>query len=145
MKKRQFIGFMTILAGLPGLGGLLLLLNDIGEINFTLIMVILAVLCRGFCGVAGGVLLWRGNKLGYQLSTVAWGFMVIVAFMAFYQLFTGPYFTSFEFTSENKLFWSVFGKSAGKLLWGIPFLYIMIRDLNIFTHKNTTEATVEPS
>lgn len=138
MTKRKIIGFMTILGGIPGVGGLLHFMNDIGEVSLGFVLIVLAVFCRGICGVVGGVLLWRGNKLGYQLSIVMWGYMVIVGLLAFYQIFTDPHFTSFEFSPENSVFWSVIGKSAGKLIWGIPFLYILTRDL-LALKKNSTE------
>ncbi len=139
MKKRKFVGFMTVLGGVPGLFGIVILLNGLGELSFLVFMAILAVLCRGLCGVVGGILIWRGSKLGYQLSAVMWCYMVVVGLMAFYQLFTGPYFTSFEFSTENQVFWSAFGKSAGKLLWGIPFLYLILKDL-VFLNSSGSES-----
>ena len=129
MKKRKFVGFMTILWGVPGLAGMLLFMNGFDELSFLVFLALLAVIFRGLCGVVGGVLLWRGSKLGYQLSLVMWMYMLVVGLIAFYQLFTGPYFTSFEFTPDNQLFWSAFGKNGGKLIWGVPFIYILIKSL----------------
>lgn len=88
-----------------------------------------AFIFRGICGVTGGVLLWQGKKLGYQLSIVAWLYLVIIACAATYQMFFTDLFTSYAFTVENKLFTSLFGKTMGKFLWGIPILYILIREL----------------
>lgn len=129
MKKRKFIGFMTILSGLPGIGGFLLFKNGVGELSSIAVMAFLAIVCRGIFGVVGGVLLWRGERLGYQLSSIMWTYMVVVGLISFYQLFTGPYPASFELTPESRLFWSILGRTLGKLIWGIPFLYILLKAL----------------
>lgn len=83
----------------------------------------------GVCGVVGGVLLWRGQRLGYQLSIVAWTYLVIAGLMSLYQLFGTDVFQSFEFSVENKAFWSMLGKTIGKLILGAPFIYILANQL----------------
>jgi len=130
MKKRKFIGFMTVLSGVPGLIGIPLLFSiGITESPIIVIMAILAFIFRGICGVVGGVQLWRGKKIGYILSSIMWAYMVIVGLIASYQLSTEVFAATYEFSVENNLFWSAFGKILGKLIWGVPFLYILITDL----------------
>ncbi len=103
----------------------------INDFAFSLLsaLALAAFIFRGVCGVTGGVLLWQGRKLGYQLSIITWLYMVVIAFAASYQIFFTDIFTSYELTVENKLFASMLGKTMGKFLWGIPILYILIREL----------------
>jgi hypothetical protein len=142
MKKRKFIGFMTVLSGLPGLAGFFHFF--MGGLNFSLVMLIMlsAILFRGICGVVGGVLLWKGKRLGYQLSIIAWTYLVIVGLVSLYQLFGTDIFQSFEFSIDNKLFWSMLGKTIGKLIWGIPFIYILANQL---INERAVKIAVQPS
>jgi len=129
MKKRKFIGAITFLTGLPGLAVIAIMFWGEFVFSYMTLLIIAAFIFRGVCGVTGGVLLWQGKKLGYQLSILTWLYLVIIAFAATYQMFFTDIFTSYAFTVENKMFTSFFGKTMGKFLWGVPILYILIRDI----------------
>jgi hypothetical protein len=130
MRRRWFIGLVTILTGLAGLAAPLVLMFFGSSISaFLFVMTILAFGLRGVAGTVGGVLVWRGRRLGYQLSVACWLYLVIVGLVALVQLFTGSPPSSPALGPESRLFWRALGTSLGKLFWGIPILYILIRDL----------------
>jgi hypothetical protein len=135
MKKRKVIGIFTFLSALPGVGVVLLFgFGGLG-VDIMTFLAVAAFLCRGVCGTVGGVLLCMGKKSGYFLSSIAWGYLLIIGLFSFYQIFTGGFFTSFEFTPENHMFWKMFAKSIGKIFWGSLLSFILIKDL---LHKEET-------
>ncbi len=129
MKKRKVIGIFTLLCGLPGLAAMLLF--GFGGPNLSLVtfLGIAAFICRGVFGTVGGILLCMGKRTGYILSTISWGYLLVVGLVAFYQIFNGGFFTSFAFTPENHMFWKLFAKSTGKIFWGALITAILAKDL----------------
>lgn len=129
MKKRKVIGIFTLLCGLPGIAAVLLF--GFGGLDMSLVtfLSITAFLCRGVFGMIGGVLLCMGKKSGYILSSIAWVYLLIVGLFSLYQIFSGGFFTSFDFNPENHMFWKLFVKSSGKIFWGALISTILIKDL----------------
>ncbi len=130
MKKRKIIGLLTILAALPGLGGLLLLDKLDSYPQAAVIVVVNAIVIRGLCGTLGGILIWRGSKWGYYLSLITWLYLIVVSFLTFAQLFESGLVLSLSFLREH---YSSFGRpfllSLSKVLFGIPIVHIIIKDL----------------
>ena len=130
VKKRKIIGLLTILAGLPGLGGLLLLDRLDSYPLVAIIVVLNAIFFRGVCGTIGGILIWRGSKWGYYLSLTTWLYLVIVSILTFVQLYDNGVILSYGFLEEN---YSSFGRpfllSLLKVLLGIPIIHIILNDL----------------
>jgi hypothetical protein len=130
VKKRKIIGLLTILAGLPGLGGLLLLDRLDSYPSAAVIVVVNAIVIRGICGTFGGILIWRGSKWGYYLSLVTWLYLVAVSILTFTQLYDSGVLLSFDFLKEH---YSRFGRpfllSFLKVFFGLPILYIILNDL----------------
>ncbi len=82
-------------------------------------------------------MLWKGKRLGYQLATATWAYMVVAALysLVVLHMHVTP---SFELNEVNHvLYLKPLSNGLGKLLWGLPILYILIRDL-------TTKAPSEP-
>ena len=130
MKKRKIIGLLTILAGLPGLGGLLLLDRLDSYPLAAIIVVVNAIVIRGICGTLGGILIWRGSKWGYYLSLITWLYLVVVSILTFAQLYGSGAVLSFGFLKEN---YSSFGRpfllSLLKVLFGLPVIHLILNDL----------------
>lgn len=127
MKKRTFMGVITILFAVPGILAILGLFAA-GMLPLRwLLIVFLGIACRGVCGLIGGVLLCRGRRLGYILSIVAWIYGVTVGAITLSSLFLGP--SAALVRADQALLAKGLGSSLGKLLWGIPFLTILVRDL----------------
>jgi hypothetical protein len=144
MRKRKFIGFMTVLTGLPGLGALLLFtMSAESSIGF-IALILVAVVLRGVCGVVGGVLIWKGNKLGYYFSAVTWLYLVVIGSYTVIQLHTNPVITpSFDLNQFNHaVYLKPLSTSLGKIIWGIPFIAIIFRDL-YKTSKSVSSLLVE--
>lgn len=120
MKKRKIIAIVTILTGLPGLLGIL----TFGAISPLLILIAVAI--RGFCGVFGGIYVWKGKKLGYQLSLVMWGYLLAVSVYNIYQVYTG---NNLYILLDESYKLKTLANSLGKLIWGIPIVIILIQDL----------------
>lgn len=130
MKKRKIIGLLTILAALPGLGGLLLI-DRLGSYPTGAVMVIInAIVIRGICGTAGGVLIWKGSKWGYYLTLVTWLYLLVVSILTLAQLYESGAVLSIEFFKDN---YSIFGRpfvqSILKILFGIPIVHIIVKEL----------------
>jgi hypothetical protein len=130
LKKRRIIGILTVLAGLPGLGGFWLIgiLSDF-PIAATII-VINAILFRGLCGVAGGILIWRGSKWGYYLTLVTWVYLVVVSILTIIQLYNNGIEFSYAFLVEN---YSSYGRrfiySIVKIIAGVPIIYLVLNSI----------------
>jgi len=135
VKKRKIIGLLTILAGLPGLGGLLLLERLDSYPSAAVIVVVNAIVIRGICGIFGGITIWRGSKWGYYLSLITWLYLLVVSILTFAQLYDSGVILSFGFLKEH---YSSFGRlfllSFLKVLFGLPILYIILNDL-LRTHS----------
>ena len=128
MNKLKITGLITIIAGVPGLGGFWLI-GHLG--NFPLaakIIVINAIFFRGICGTLGGILIWRGSKWGYYLTAMTWMYLIVVSFLTIIQLYNNGIMFTYGFLSEN---YSTFGRrflySLLKIVVGAPILYILLR------------------
>ncbi len=136
MKKRKIIGLLTILAGLPGLGGFWL----IGQLdNFPLLATVIvfnAIFFRGICGTVGGILIWRGSKWGYYLTLITWLYLIVVSVLTLNQLYNNGIVLSYGFLEEN---YSSFGRpfllSSLKILFGIPIVHVVLSVL-LKSHKS---------
>jgi len=128
VNKLKITGLITIIAGVPGLGGFWL----IGQLgNFPLaakIIVINAIFFRGICGILGGILILRGSKWGYYLTAITWMYLIVVSFLTIIQLYNNGITFTYGFLSEN---YSTFGRrflySLLKIAVGAPILYIILR------------------
>ena len=127
LKPRKLIAVFTALQGAAGLlgGAALLSLFFLGAFppmsTLTVAIVITAFIARGMCGAFGAVLLWKGTQLGYQLSVVCWLYLVTVGLVAVVQI------SSLEFLDSTMA--RHVGPTFGKLLFGIPFFYVLVSDL----------------
>ncbi len=130
MKKRKIIGLLTILAGLPGLGGILLLDRLDSYPTAAVIVVVNAIVIRGICGTFGGILIWRGSKWGYYLCLITWLYLIVVSILTFAQLYDSGVVLSFGFLKEH---YSSFGRpfllSFVKVLFGLPIVHIILNEL----------------
>ena len=144
MKKREFIGLMTILGGIPGFGALITIAMGNTNSSYITFLIMAALLFRGVCGTIGGILLWQGKRIGYIFSLTCWLYMVIVGTMTSCTIFSGDLFKNFEFSPDNQFFWSALGSSAGKIFFGTPFIFILTRDL-IITREKASTRTLNPS
>jgi hypothetical protein len=130
LKKQRIIGLLTILAGLPGLGGFWL----IGQLdNFPLLATVIvfnAIFFRGICGTVGGILIWRGSKWGYYLTLITWLYLIVVSVLTLNQLYNNGIIISYDFLEEN---YSSFGRSfllsSLKILFGIPIVHVVLNIL----------------
>lgn len=135
MNKQKIIGFITILAGLPAIGGFWL----IGQLdNFPLtatIIVVNAIIFRAICGTVGGILIWRGSRWGYYLTLLCWLYLILVSFLTLIQLYDNGIVLSYGFLEQN---YSSFGRpfllSVLKIIFGIPIVHIVINNL-LRAHK----------
>lgn len=76
MKKRKFLGIITVLAAVPALAFLgFFLLSYSPPISHWLVWEKTAI---GFFCLIGGIMLWKGSLWGYRLSTIGWGLIVFV-------------------------------------------------------------------
>jgi len=121
---------LTVLAGLPGLGGFWLL-GRLGDFPVAAtIIVINAIFFRGLCGVVGGILIWRGSKWGYYLTLITWLYLVVVSILTINQLYNQGLIISYGFLAEN---YSTFGRrflySLLKLAFGVPMVYIVFNSI----------------
>jgi len=94
------------------------------------IVVINAIVFRGLCGTAGGVLIWRGSKWGYYLTLITWLYLVVVSILTITELYNSGIMISYGFLSEN---YSTFGRrflySVLKLAAGLPIIYILFNSI----------------
>ncbi len=130
MRKRKLIGLITIIVGLPGLGGLWLI-GQLDAFPFSATIVVMnAIFFRGICGVAGGALIWRGSKWGYYLVLLCWLYLIVVSMLTIIQLYNNGLVLSYEFLEQN---YSAIGKpfliSVLKIVVGIPIVRIALKDL----------------
>jgi len=136
LKKQRIIGLLTILAGLPGLGGFWLL----GQLeNFppmAAIIIFNSIFFKAICGIVGGVLIWRGIKWGYFLTLIAWLYLIIVSVFTLVQLYNNGIVLSYSFLEAN---FSTVGRpfmmSMLKMLFGIPIVHIVLNSL-LKDHKS---------
>ncbi|MEQ9617768.1 MAG: hypothetical protein RIG61_01170 [Deltaproteobacteria bacterium] len=127
---RSLIALITLLAGLPGLAGIYLLYK-LGNLPAgAVIIVVNAVVFRGICGTAGGMLLLKGKRAGYYLTAIVWIYLVTVSFMTIIQLYNkgvllDPALIMDNFTTyEKALAWA-----AAKIIIGLPVLYWVLNRL----------------
>ncbi|TWU44566.1 hypothetical protein Poly59_31160 [Rubripirellula reticaptiva] len=87
----------------------------------TISLLTTTIVFRGFCGLAGGILLWQGRRKGYQFSVGCWMYLTLVGLLALVQLFfvdlSAPYMMRHV------------GSTIGKLLFGSAFTYVLLADL----------------
>lgn len=125
------VGLLTIVAGLPGLGAVML----IGMFpDFPLpakMVVVNSFVLRGLCGIIGGILLWRGQRWGYYLTLAAWLYLVTVSILTIMDLFDKGLILSFQFLQENyPAFGRPFARSVVKLVLGAPIIYFVFKEMN---------------
>lgn len=85
MKKRKLLGLLTIFFSIPSLW-LLLLSIEMEKYRFQIDT--LGYFIGFTSGILGGVLLWRGLKIGYCLSLVAWLYDFINGLIDFWFIYT---------------------------------------------------------
>lgn len=125
---KVFIGIITILAGLPALGGIYLLYKWSNPPTGAVVVIVNAVLLRGFCGTIGGVLLLLRRKWGYYLTALSWLYMITVSFMTVIKLYgSGMIFDPGFFSQNLSTVGEPLAWSAAKLILGIPIIYYIAR------------------
>lgn len=121
---RILIGIITILAGLPALGGIYLLYKWSSPPSGVLIVIVNAVLFRGFCGTVGGVLLLLRRRWGYYLTALSWLYMITVSFMTVIKLYrSGAIFEAGSISRNFSTVGESLAWSAAKLILGIPIIH----------------------
>ena len=142
MKKRRVIGCVTILSGLLSIFWVLLSL----DLEGTTLSNVIDFLLQICAGIAGGVLLWRGSKLGYQLSIVSWSYLIIKSLMSLkntiafllYRPLTNKILSDSEAMSiMDEFYIQMAAKDVGKIILGVFFLVILVRDLVRVRFKKT--------
>lgn len=134
LKPRRLIAVFTALHGVVGLLGgaglvAMILLKVIPTVSVLMVMLaIVTFTARGVCGAVGAILLWQGTKRGYQLSLVCWSYVVVVGLIAVVQI---PLLDLPDAILAKHI-----GSTLGKLMFGIPFLYLLASDL---LRLNSTE------
>ena len=130
---KKVIALVTFLAALPGLAGIYLLLKLGSLPSGAVLIVVNAIVFRGVCGTAGGVLLWTGRRTGNYLVLVTWFYLIIVSVLTTASLYNKGLDLSTAFHDDQL---GAFGKplawSVVKLVFGLPVIYFLTRDL---THK----------
>lgn len=125
---RILTGIITIIAGLPALGGIYLLYKIANPPAGAVIVVVNAIVFRGICGTVGGVLVLHRSKWGYYLAALSWLYMLTVSFMTLIKLHNSGLVLDLEFLREH---FSAFGKplawSAAKIILGIPIIYYIAK------------------
>lgn len=124
------VGLITIVAGLPGLGALLLI-GMFSDFPLAAKMVVInSFVLRGLSGVVGGILLFRGSRWGYYLSLIAWLYLVTVSVLTILDLFDKGLALTFSFLQEN---YPEFGRplirSLIKIILGVPIIYYIFKSL----------------
>lgn len=121
---------MTILAGLPGLGGFWLIGQLDNLPHFATIIVFNAIFFRGLCGLIGGIFIWRGSKWGYYLTLVTWLYLIVVSVLTLNQLYNNGMVFSYSFLEENySSFGGAFLLSSLKILFGLPIVHLVLNSL----------------
>ena len=123
---RRVVSFFTLLHGLLGAFGSLLILGMVllGQLPVDLTILFLlpiAFFARGICGLIGAISLWRGTRIGFQLSIVCWFYNVVIGLIAL---------TQFPFLNlSDPVMARHVGSTIGKLLFGFPILYFLLTRL----------------
>lgn len=124
------VGLVTVIAGLPGLGALMLIGLFPDFPTPAKMVVINSFVLRGLCGTVGGILLWRGSKWGYYLSIIAWLYLTVVSVLTLSDLFDNGLVLTFAFLQENyPEFGRPFTRSAVKIILGVPIVYFLFKGL----------------
>ena len=128
---------ITFVAGLPGLGALMLI-GLFPEFPFPAkVVVINSFVLRGVCGTVGAVLLWRGKEWGYYLSIITWLYLITVSFLTLTDLFDkGMVISSALLAEHYDKFGRVFFRSILKILIGVPIIYLLFSNLRLRKETN---------
>lgn len=127
---RGLIALITLLAGLPGLGGIYLLYKLGNLPEWATIIVVNALIFRGVCGTAGGLLLFKGKRAGYYLTALAWIYLVTVSFMTIIRLYNKGVFTRSGLIMDNlSAYGNALAWSAAKIIIGLPVLFWVLNRL----------------
>lgn len=143
---KKLIGLITVLAGLPGLAGIYLLWKLGNLPPGAVFIVVNAIVFRGICGTAGGVLLWSGKRLGNYLTALSWSYLIIVSLLTLVSLYNKGAVHSAGAAGEN--FAATLGKpvawSLVKLLLGLPIVYLVIKDIFQSGRRKSEDGSICP-
>lgn len=134
MKKRPFLGALTVLLAIPSL---LLLVYFAAQYKpplahwFVLEKVVISV-----SSVIGGVLLWRGSVWGYRISVIAWGLAVISSLASLVSLYQAS--AQSGITESLQTIWM--SKDVVYIFIASPVLYILAHDIFIRTEQKRSSA-----
>ena len=89
-KQKKALGIFTFLCGFPALLAVVALLSipdgtDAAELlggfslNAFTIGIIFTVIIRGFGGIIGGIMLYKGMAKGYYICAVVWGYFLLTS------------------------------------------------------------------
>lgn len=127
---KRVLGLITLLAGLPGLAGIYLLWKLGSLPPGAVLIVVNAVLFRGICGTAGGILLLTGRRRGSYLALVSWLYLIAVSSLTLISLHNKGIQLSSVSLAELASFGKPLSWSLAKLALGIPIVFLLIKDLN---------------
>jgi hypothetical protein len=123
MKKRPFLGVVTVLSAVPFL---LFLTYFTSQYQpplahwFVLEKVVISVL-----GIVGGVFLWRGNVWGYRVGLIAWALITLSSLASLVSL----YQASGQPDVVGRVATTWMSKDVIYILIAAPILYVLVRDL----------------
>jgi len=119
MKKRKFLGSLTIMAAIPSLA-FVIFFTTVYEASITHWFVIEKLVIIFSC-IIGGILLWKGTKWGYQLSTIGWLVLIYASIMSIY--------VAFQPDTKEALRFTMFITDGLFIAVGIPAVVILVRDI----------------
>jgi len=117
--KTKFLSALTIMAAIPSFA-FVISFTRVYEAPITHWFVIQKLIIVSLCFI-GGILLWRGAKLGYQLSTIGWLTILYESFMSIY--------VAFQPETKEATRAAMFIMNGIFIMVGIPVLIVLIRDI----------------
>jgi hypothetical protein len=119
MKTRRFLSTLTFIAAIPSLIFVIFFTKTYGAPLPHLFF--LEKLFIVFSCIIGSILLWKGTKWGYKLSTIGW--LVIL-----YGSITSIY-VAFQPDTKEATRYAMIAKDGLFLAIGIPVIVILIHDI----------------
>lgn len=123
MRKRPFLGALTVLLAIPSLLFLAYFTSWYQPPLSHWFVLEKAVI--SISGVIGGVLIWRGSAWGYRLGIVAWGLAMFSALSSLVSL----YQASGQPDVNESLLTIWISKDVVYTLIAAPVLYVLVRNI----------------
>jgi len=123
MRKRPFLGAVTVLAAIPFLVFLAYFTSQYQPPLAHWFVLEKAVV--SISGIVGGVLLWRGNMWGYRVGLIAWALITLSALASLVSLYQAS--GTPDVSGTVATIWA--SKDVIYILIAAPVLYVLVRDL----------------